>query len=145
MIPSVYVPLEKLPALPNGKVDHRALTALGANYTRAERGDSPPETDLKRRVAAVVEETLGIEHISVNEDLFTLGAHSLMMVQLKSRLDADFGGDIPILDLFQNATVNGIAAVISESSAQRATVDLGVSRARLRRELRSRRPRRAMT
>ena len=100
---------------------------------------------VKRRVAAVVEETLGIEHISVNEDLFTLGAHSLMMVQLKSRLDADFGGDIPILDLFQNSTVNGIAAVISESSAQRATVDLGVSRARLRRELRSRRPRRAMT
>ncbi|MCA1568223.1 MAG: amino acid adenylation domain-containing protein [Acidobacteria bacterium] len=145
MIPSVYVPLEKLPTLPNGKVDHRALTALGANYKRAERGDSPPETDLKRRVAALVEETLGIEHISVNEDLFRLGAHSLMMVQLKSRFDADFGCDIPILDLFQNATVNGIAELIGEPSAQPATTDLGVSRARLRRELRSRGHRRTMT
>jgi amino acid adenylation domain-containing protein len=139
MIPSVYVPLEKLPTLPNGKVDHRALTVLGANYRRAERSYSPPETDLKRRIAAVVEETLGIERISVDEDLFTLGAHSLLMVQLKSRLDADYGGDIPILDLFQNATVNGIAALISESSTQRTTIDLGVSRAQLRRELRSRR------
>jgi acyl carrier protein len=141
MIPSIYMPLEKLPLLPGGKIDYRSLPPLDAQRLRSQTQYCAPETDLKRQIAALVEETLGVERIGSHDNLFTLGAHSLMMVQLKSRLDTTFGSDLPIIDLFQTPTVNGIAELMGQAPKQDAIVDSSPSRARLRQQLREQRTR----
>jgi len=141
MIPSIYIPLEKLPLLPGGKIDYRALSLLDAPRLRSQPQYSAPETDLKKQIAALVQETLGVEQIGTLDNLFSLGAHSLKMVQLKSRLDTTFGSDLPIIDLFQRPTVNGIAELIGQAPKQDAVVDLSSSRARLRQQLREQRTR----
>ncbi|HEX5885556.1 MAG TPA: amino acid adenylation domain-containing protein, partial [Pyrinomonadaceae bacterium] len=138
MIPSIYIPLEKLPLLPGGKIDYRALSVLDAPRLRSQSHYSAPETELKRQIAALVQETLGIEQVGTVDNLFSLGAHSLKMVQLKSRLDTTFGSDLPIMDLFQRPTVNGIAELIGQVPKPDAVVDLGLSRAQLRKTLFSR-------
>lgn len=141
MIPSIYMPLEKLPLLPGGKIDYRSLPPLDAQRLGSQTPYCAPETDLKRQIAALVEETLGVKRIGSHDNLFTLGAHSLMMVQLKSRLDATFGSDLPIIDLFQTPTVNGIAELMGQAPKQDAFVDASLSRARLRQQLREQRTR----
>ncbi|HEV7746373.1 MAG TPA: amino acid adenylation domain-containing protein [Pyrinomonadaceae bacterium] len=141
MIPSIYIPLEKLPLLPGGKTDYRALSLLDAPRLRSQPQYSAPETDLKRQIAALVQETLGVAQIGTLDNLFSLGAHSLKIVQLKSRLDSTFGSDLPIIDLFQRPTVNGIAELIDQAPKQDTVVALSPSRARLRQQLREQRTR----
>jgi amino acid adenylation domain-containing protein len=141
MIPSIYIPLEKLPLLPGGKIDYRTLSLLDAPRLRSQPQYCAPETDLKKQIAALVEETLGVEQIGTLDNLFTLGAHSLKMVQLKSRLDLKFGADLPINDLFQKPTVNGIAELICQPPKHDTVVDLSPSRAQLRQQLREQRTR----
>jgi amino acid adenylation domain-containing protein len=139
MIPTLFIPLEKLPLLSNGKLDQRALPSPDAQRLRARTQHSPPDTDLKMRIAAVIEETLGVEHIGSNENLFTLGAHSLLMVRLKSRLDTVLGCELGVLDLFQNPTVNGIAEIIGGEPQRDSVVESSASRAQLRQQLREQR------
>ena len=139
MIPSIYIPLEKVPLLPGGKIDYRALSILDTPRLRSQPQYCAPETELKKQIAAVIEETLGVEQIGTFDNLFTLGAHSLKMVQLKSRLDLKFEADLPIIDLFQKPTVNGIAELICQAPKPDAVVELSPSRARLRQQLREQR------
>src|SRR5438477_7784048 len=83
MIPSIFISLEKFPVLPSGKVDYRALPAPNQTSLRTS-ARSAPQSALEQQIATIVQELLPVNDIDVHANLFQMGAHSLLMVQLKS-------------------------------------------------------------
>ncbi|MGH9628555.1 MAG: non-ribosomal peptide synthetase, partial [Bryobacteraceae bacterium] len=117
MIPALFVQLENLPLLPNGKLDPRALPApdhqrsLGAGYLA-------PRTEMERVITPVWQEVLGLDRVGVHDNFFDLGGHSLLMVRLHSRLRDAVHADIEIIELFQYPTISSLAEHLSGNSAR---------------------------
>jgi acyl carrier protein len=118
MTPSAYVVLDELPRTLNGKIDRRALPAPGRSAAEAGRTLVAPRTPLEQAVAQLWCDALNLDQIGVDENFFTLGAHSLLATQVLSRLRAAFGIELPLRSLFEAPTVAGLAARIETARAQ---------------------------
>ncbi|HEV2844971.1 MAG TPA: amino acid adenylation domain-containing protein, partial [Thermoanaerobaculia bacterium] len=108
MVPSAFVPLERLPITPNGKVDRRALPAP-AEEAGAAQAFLAPENDLEEKIAAVWREVLGVEKVGVQDNFFDVGGHSLLLVRLHSRLQEVLGREISLMDLFSHPNIRSQA------------------------------------
>jgi amino acid adenylation domain-containing protein/non-ribosomal peptide synthase protein (TIGR01720 family) len=68
-----------------------------------------PQTDTERAIADVWQNMLGTERVSTEENLFDLGAHSLLLIQMHARLRETLNVDFPIVTLFEHPTVRALA------------------------------------
>ncbi|MGW7819955.1 non-ribosomal peptide synthase/polyketide synthase [Streptomyces puniciscabiei] len=111
MVPSVFVPLERLPLTRNGKTDRRALPA--PDPARAADGPrTAPRTDTERRIARIWSDVLGVEDIGAHDNFFALGGDSILTMQVVSRLRRD-GLHVATRDLFTHQTVAELAGVVT--------------------------------
>jgi acyl carrier protein len=109
MVPSAFVFLEKLPLSPNGKVDRRALPAPERRRVDPGRAFLAPRTATEQTVAAIWAEVLHVEQIGVCDNFFEMGGHSLLAVQVVSRLGAAFEVELPLRSFFEKPTVAELA------------------------------------
>ncbi|MFE0605853.1 amino acid adenylation domain-containing protein [Streptomyces sp. NPDC058892] len=115
MVPSAFVLLDRLPLMPNGKLDRAALPEpefSGAPY-RA------PRNAREETLAALYAEVLGLERVGIDDSFFELGGHSLLATRLISRARSEMGTEIPIRKIFDLPTVAALAAWHEESAAPR--------------------------
>lgn len=96
LLPALFIPLQALPLMANGKVDRSALPA--PEWTA--RDHRPVETPLQRDIAAVWAEVLQVERVGLGDRFFDLGGHSLLATQVVARLRARLGVDLPLRALF---------------------------------------------
>lgn len=119
MIPSVFVCLKAMPATTNGKLDRSALPAPTlVNILREE--SRPPHTEVERQLICILTGLLGIEGITLDDDFFMLGGHSLMGAQLVTKIREAFGVEITLMNLFENGTIAAMAAEIERLSKKAA-------------------------
>lgn len=112
MIPSAFVALEHLPLTPNGKIDRRALPMpeeVGCHVTGSLVA---PRNATEFRLVRLWEELLGVQRIGVRHDFFEMGGHSLLVAQLMTRVEREFGQRLPLGVLFEDPTVEHLAAVL---------------------------------
>ncbi|MFE9855362.1 amino acid adenylation domain-containing protein [Streptomyces sp. NPDC005780] len=124
LVPGSFRPVSALPLTVNGKVDHRALIALGggpsdATPDNAPAGAAPQLSPTEAAVAGLVAELLETARVGRDDDLFALGWHSLLMARLALRIDDRFGVKVPLQELFVEPTVARVAASV-EVGMQRA-------------------------
>ncbi|MEN3328609.1 MAG: hypothetical protein V7638_3416 [Acidobacteriota bacterium] len=73
-----------------------------------------PRSSLEESVAAVWQERLGIERISVNENFYQLGGDSLLATQIVAELREMFSIDLNLKHFFDKQTISGVAECIEE-------------------------------
>jgi amino acid adenylation domain-containing protein/non-ribosomal peptide synthase protein (TIGR01720 family) len=121
MVPAQWQFLEQLPLTPNGKLDRKALPA--PDVSQSQREYVAPSTPLEQQLAEVWQDILKIERVGVTDNYFALGGDSIISIQLVSRARQQGIGFTP-KDLFQQQTVQKLAAVVSlESSTDETPVD----------------------
>ncbi len=114
MVPAKIVAVQALPATANGKIDRKALAHLDSEKDLSrERVWIPPKGEMQLRLAGLFEELLHVERVGATDDFFDLGGHSLIAVQLLSRISREFGVDLPLGILLTAATVDRLAAQIA--------------------------------
>ena len=112
MIPQHFVELDRFPQTNNGKIDYRALPA--PEGTTAEANDFvPPESETEVFLAAVWQEKLNAETISVNDNFFNIGGHSLLVMQVIGRVEEEYGIRLSPQD-FLMGTLEQIAAKLDD-------------------------------
>jgi aryl carrier-like protein len=117
MVPSVIVVLRALPRTPNGKVDRKALPAPNRSAAKSENNFVAPETQLEKKVAAIWGELLGLERISVKDNFFDLGGHSLLGLRLVNQLRETLGAQVAFTIVFEAPTVAEMAALLEKNCA----------------------------
>ncbi|MEW2549860.1 phosphopantetheine-binding protein [Streptomyces sp. NPDC047002] len=112
MVPSRIRLIDELPLTGQGKVDRRRLEELaGEPGTAAEAVE--PGSHTEARVAAIVAKMLGCDHVSVTENLFGLGADSVQLIAIRQQLPQEFGSELPLARMFENASVRTVAAALA--------------------------------
>jgi amino acid adenylation domain-containing protein len=115
MIPQHLVMLERLPLLPNGKVDRKALPAPQAGAASGDRVRTVPRDALETTIAAAMTQALGTTGIDVHDDFFAIGGHSLLAAQVTSRLNRELGIVLSLRSLFDAPTVAKLAQTVRQS------------------------------
>ena len=118
MIPAAFVTMDAFPLLPNGKVNRRNLPAREGFVVQREY--VAPRTPQEEVVAGIFADILNLEKVGALDNFFELGGHSLLATQLVSRLRDAFQVEIPLKELFENPTVEGIARRVQEAQAAEA-------------------------
>ncbi|MBC2903259.1 non-ribosomal peptide synthetase [Streptomyces cupreus] len=119
MQPTKIIVEDRLPRLPNGKVDRKALAARDldrATDTAAFTGDDPDEA----RVARVWSELLGLSRISPDLDFFSVGGHSLLATLLAARLSDAAGRPVRVADIHGHRTLAEQAALLRRARERAA-------------------------
>jgi amino acid adenylation domain-containing protein len=92
MRPERVVPVPRIPATVNGKIDNAALLSALAALTEPDRVIVPPADELEASLVEMYGRLLGAPQVSVLDNFAQLGGHSLLAFQLldecKQRLDA---------------------------------------------------------
>jgi len=109
MVPSIFVRIDSLPLNQNGKVDRGALPAPDADNTLWEQEFTAPRTPLESKLAEMLSTLLGIDAVSVNDNFFLLGGHSLLGTQLIGQIRGVFGVDLALRSLFDSPTIAQLA------------------------------------
>jgi FkbH-like protein len=74
--------------------------------------------DVEQTVAEIWSEVLGQDDIHRDQNLFDLGAQSIVMLQIGSRIGSAFGVNVPLNSLLENPTITGLAGLVSERLAR---------------------------
>jgi amino acid adenylation domain-containing protein len=113
MVPSVVVPVDEFPLTPNGKLDRRALADLAVEPAEAGRA---PRNPTEEALCQAYADVLGVAEVSIDDDFFALGGHSLAATRLVSAVRAALGVELPIKAVFAHPTV---AELITELAPSR--------------------------
>ncbi|HXQ70080.1 MAG TPA: amino acid adenylation domain-containing protein, partial [Pyrinomonadaceae bacterium] len=119
MIPAVFVEMLEFPLTPNGKTDRRALPVPAPVSADDRENFVAPRNPLEEIIAGIWSELLGVDRVGVYDELFELGAHSLMLTRVAARLRDQFNVEIPLQCLFDSPTVAGLAAALETSLASK--------------------------
>jgi nonribosomal peptide synthetase DhbF len=103
MVPSHFVPLDRLPLTANGKLDRKAL--LPPTPVAAAFGSDAPEGEIEQTLADIWAEVLQRDAIGRHDNFFELGGHSLLAVQVVTKTKRIFGIDLPVGQLFANPSI----------------------------------------
>jgi hypothetical protein len=126
MVPTQFAVLPAFPLTPNGKIDRKALRAPERTIepianTAAEALMNP----VQRRVADIWRKILRVNRVSLHDNFFDIGGHSMLIVKLHGELKREFDSDLALIELFQQTTValqaeRVSSAVVSEAALHRA-------------------------
>jgi thioester reductase-like protein/amino acid adenylation domain-containing protein len=113
MLPAFFVRLAELPLTPTGKINRRALSALMLELNH-ETDYILPRNPLEQKLAEIWCQVLGLEKVSVEENFFNLGGHSLATIQIISRIRETLKIDLPLQYLFTEPTIAGLTKIINQ-------------------------------
>ena len=131
MVPTSIHVLTELPRNTNGKVDRKALEQMAAERS----ADTPssrkvvvlPETAEERQLASIWREILGVAEVGTTDNIFELGADSLLIFRIAARAQREH---LPVTAtmIFQHRS---IAALCRALNTQKETAGIAPQRTRV--------------
>jgi len=110
MVPASIALLDKLPLNANGKLDRQALSAFRPE--KETRAGSGPRNETEKALAEIWGALLKVDGIGVDDDVFDLGAHSLMAMKALTQIRERFDVNLSLRNLFERPTVAGLAEAV---------------------------------
>ena len=105
MIPSYFVPLDKIPLTANGKVNKNMLLDYKVDNLSDINQYTSPITKVQKKLVELWEEVLEKNNIGIHDNFFELGGHSLKMIRLINQIEQLFQVKIKIEVLFIEPTI----------------------------------------
>jgi len=123
MIPARLVMVSELPLTENGKVDRLKLLEYAATVEdeAQENGYVEPRNELERTIASIWREMLGAERVGVYDNIFDLGGHSLLLMQVHARMRKRLPEhtSVKVTDLFLYPTIDSLVEFMGQRAMQR--------------------------
>lgn len=113
MIPSEFVQLDAIPLIHNGKTDYASLSLLRCNRKMNRHDYVPPVSPIEKQIAEIWQSVLGTDKVSLRDNFFDLGGHSLMVIRAISLIEKELGIHVPFREFF-NQTLRQFAASCEE-------------------------------
>ncbi|MDX6183161.1 non-ribosomal peptide synthetase [Flavobacterium sp. Fl-77] len=107
MIPTYFIQVHDFILNKNGKIDKDLLPDF--DLAQLEREYVSYRNEIEKTLSEIWTEVLGIEKISITDDFFEIGGHSLRAVKLANMIQESFGIEISIGHVFQFRTIETMA------------------------------------
>jgi amino acid adenylation domain-containing protein len=127
MVPSRFVQLQSLPRLTNKKIDRSALPLPSREEAVSQSEIVLPSSPTEEMILSIWKEVLGSGTISVNDNFFDIGGHSLIAVQIFSRVRTVFGMEFSFQDIFSYPTISSLASRIETKTRTEVTDKIATS------------------
>jgi amino acid adenylation domain-containing protein len=121
MVPASFVVLDWMPLTRNGKIDRAALPLPSGERPKLDVPYVPPSTEIEKELARIWVDVLGVDRIGIHDNFFDLGGHSLMVIQLMSRVRKAFQVELPLRDVFTTPTIKEIADMLEAKILAKAS------------------------
>jgi amino acid adenylation domain-containing protein/thioester reductase-like protein len=115
MVPAAYVRLQALPLNPNGKLDRKALPAP-EDDAFARRGYEAPVGETEVALAEIWSEVLRVERVGRGDSFFEVGGHSLLAVQVISRVRQALRVEVALGELFARPVLADFARALETAA-----------------------------
>ncbi|WP_260306470.1 non-ribosomal peptide synthetase [Variovorax sp. Sphag1AA] len=112
MVPAAFIVLDALPLTSSSKVDRRALPLPARENDGGER--VMPRSSTEQTLWEIWRSVLHATAFGVDDSFFDLGGHSLLTMQVASRVRQQLGIELPLALLFEHPTIAGLAARLDE-------------------------------
>ena len=117
MMPSVLVPVAKLPINRNGKADRQAIKALVTDFHASrQRNASQPEQPLslaEQSLSALCGQVLGGGKVDLDKSFVENGGNSLRAMMLRMSLRRDFGIELSVPDILRVSSLGELSGLLS--------------------------------
>ncbi len=113
MVPVAIVTLQQFPLNANGKIDRKALPSPNISMSKKPI-PTPPRTLLELQIAQIWERVLKVTDISVTDNFFALGGHSLLVMQMLTQIEKNLGYELPATQVMKSPTVAQLAEFLSQ-------------------------------
>ena len=123
MVPNAFMFLDLLPRTSHGKLDLRALPepihepSPGNAYVA-------PTTMTELEMAEIWMQVLNIQTIGIHDSFFEAGGHSLLAIQLISKINSAFKTNLTLGVLYGAPTIDGILTSITQHQAGNADLEV---------------------
>ena len=114
MMPAAFVRIDALPETPNGKVDPAPCPNPTRRTACAKRATPARARPSKGSWPRLSPPCSACERVGMDDDFFLLGGHSLLGIQLISRIRDTFAVELPLLALFEAPTVAELSAEVEQ-------------------------------
>jgi amino acid adenylation domain-containing protein len=112
-IPTSFVTIESMPLSSNGKIDRRSLPLPDNLRPELEVDYVMPETEAEQTIADVWKKVLDLEKIGIHDNFFEIGGHSLLLMQVNSKLRQLFDANLSIVDMFRYPTISSLSEYLN--------------------------------
>jgi amino acid adenylation domain-containing protein len=124
MIPAVFIELQRMPLLPSGKIDRIALPSPSPRSLAKHRTIVRGRTAIEKGLISMWQEVLELDDVSMDDNFFDLGGHSLGGLRVLARVRRDFHVDVPLRALFEGPTIAELALQVEKLKTQETTVQI---------------------
>jgi amino acid adenylation domain-containing protein len=118
MVPSSFVWLDRLPLTANGKLDTRALPMPASERPELENSFVAPSTERERALCAIWSDALGVSPVGATDNVFDLGATSLLAIRVASRISKELGRDVSVVQIFEHPSSRALASALDNASPE---------------------------
>lgn len=123
MIPSRWISTTSLPLLNTGKIDRQALKIRAADIANHVSLPAVVPSGTDGDVAAIWRDVLGVAEARPHDNFFDCGGHSLLAVQMLSKIEATLGITIGVRALFEAPTLAGLSLTVAEFTGRRIATE----------------------
>ncbi|MEM6451445.1 MAG: amino acid adenylation domain-containing protein [Cyanobacteria bacterium P01_D01_bin.105] len=115
LIPTVWITLDGIPQLPNGKINRRALPA--PTQSDSSQAYVAPRSPQEQALADIWCNVLSRKKVGIHDNFFELGGHSLLAIQIMAQAESTLQTNIPLRAFFESPTVAGLVAYLQENAS----------------------------
>ena len=111
MVPGYFVQVKEMPLTPNGKIDRKSLP-LPEMKGIDDGSYWGPRDRIEEALEKIWCEVLGVERVSILDNFFEIGGHSLKAIQVVSRIYKDLQSQLSLREIFTYPTISDLSDVI---------------------------------
>jgi amino acid adenylation domain-containing protein len=111
MIPAAFVLMDVFPYTVSGKVDRNALPFPEITSTQVDQFVAP-SSEMELYLTGLWQDLLRLDNLGVKDDFFELGGNSLLAIQMIVRIEKDKDKQLPLVSVFENATIEKLSKLI---------------------------------
>lgn len=112
MHPDIYMYLDEMPLLPNGKINRKALPQPQIS----EREFVEAASDNEKIIAEIVCKNLKIEKVSATANLISLGMTSLSIMSLVMQINKAVGSHLKVKEVIKDPTIRAMAVLLDDNN-----------------------------
>ena len=120
MIPNFFMRLDTMPMTPSGKTDRKNLPV--PVFTERIGEYVAPNTEREKVLCSLMEESLGMERVGIQDNFFEMGGDSLRAIEFMAKAHS-MGIDFPLQSIFDYPTVRSLCEFMQKEDVPKVSYE----------------------